>query len=121
MPRMFEVVLASASFILCTASQICPATPASPWSLAHFDALVAFGDSYTDEVRLAYLIEHNGTAPPPGHFVESVDYHPWVRQVIRCTGETVNGVWNPAMKLYSYAVAGAVCSNSITPRYGRLV
>ena len=116
MPRIFELVLALTTVIPCIAAQICPTTPASPWSLAHFDALVAFGNSYTDEVRLAYLIEHNGTAPPPGHFVESADYRPWARQVIRYTGETVNGVWTPAMKLYNYAIAGAVCSNSVTPR-----
>ena len=118
--HLVEVILALASFSAGIFAQECPASSISPWSLSRFKALVSFGDSYTDEVRLAYLIEHDGVAPPPGHFTESADYRPWARQVIRYTGETNDHVWRPAMKLYNYAIAGAVCSNSITPRYDRL-
>lgn len=37
-----------------------------PWGLKKFTSLVAFGDSYTDDSRLNYFGEHNGTAPPVG-------------------------------------------------------
>lgn len=36
------------------------------WGLKKFTTLVAFGDSYTDDSRLNYFSEHNGTAPPVG-------------------------------------------------------
>lgn len=36
------------------------------WGLKKFTSLVAFGDSYTDDSRLGYFGEHNGTAPPVG-------------------------------------------------------
>lgn len=36
------------------------------WNLKQFNSLVTFGDSYTDESGLGYLIGHNGTAPPAG-------------------------------------------------------
>lgn len=37
-----------------------------PWELKKFTSLVAFGDSYTDDSRLAYFATHNGSAPPIG-------------------------------------------------------
>jgi hypothetical protein len=40
--------------------------PASCWRSGQFDTLVTFGDSYTDENRLGYFINHNGSAPPVG-------------------------------------------------------
>jgi hypothetical protein len=36
------------------------------WNAANFKTLVTFGDSYTDESRLGYFINHNGSAPPVG-------------------------------------------------------
>jgi hypothetical protein len=38
----------------------------SCWRSGQFDTLVTFGDSYTDENRLGYFINHNGSAPPVG-------------------------------------------------------
>ncbi|EMC93212.1 carbohydrate esterase family 16 protein [Baudoinia panamericana UAMH 10762] len=82
------------------------------WALANFTSLVAFGDSYTDDSRLGYFISHNGSAPPVG-YNNPVSYHAadggrtWVEYVKQYTGAN----------LYNYAVSGAVCSNSITPRW----
>lgn len=45
----------------------------SSWNLKQFTSLVVFGDSYSDDSRLAYFIENNGTAPPVG----------WVNPVVR--------------------------------------
>lgn len=36
------------------------------WAINNFKALVAFGDSYTDESRLSYFLSHNCEAPPVG-------------------------------------------------------
>ena len=36
------------------------------WDLFEFTSLVAFGDSYTDDSRLAYFFSHDGQAPPVG-------------------------------------------------------
>ena len=36
------------------------------WDLKKFTSLVVFGDSYSDDSRLGYFIEHNGSAPPVG-------------------------------------------------------
>lgn len=43
-----------------------------PWVLERFSSLVTFGDSYTDENRLNYFIQHNGSAPPPGTLLPEV-------------------------------------------------
>lgn len=44
------------------------------WNLKQFNNLVTFGDSYTDENGLGYLLSHNGTAPPTGTLLpESFD------------------------------------------------
>jgi len=100
------------------AQQICPPLSLSfPWSASHFDSFVTFGDSYTDEGRLSYLIANNGTLPPIGHLIPtSAENRPWARYVVQYTGESVAGFWIPSMTLYNYAVSGAVCSNIITPR-----
>ena len=37
--------------------------------------------------------------------------------MVQYAGSTKEGVWAPALTLYNYAVSGAVCSNSLTPRY----
>lgn len=36
------------------------------WKEGKIKTLVTFGDSYTDENRLGYFIQHNGSAPPVG-------------------------------------------------------
>ncbi|QSZ33601.1 hypothetical protein DSL72_005169 [Monilinia vaccinii-corymbosi] len=80
--------------------------------IPHFENLVAFGDSYTDESRLVYFLNHNGSAPPPGILLPmssstaggGVTWDRWVSN------------YSDA-KLYNYAVSGAVCSNKIVQRY----
>ncbi|RPB16756.1 hypothetical protein P167DRAFT_556450 [Morchella conica CCBAS932] len=77
-----------------------------------FKNLVVFGDSYTDEGRLGYFFSHNGSAPPVGYVQQESSStasggRSWARFVAQYTGVT----------LYNYAVSGAVCSNSLTPRY----
>ncbi|KAK5745310.1 hypothetical protein LTR17_001471 [Elasticomyces elasticus] len=79
----------------------------SPWTLKRFRRLITFGDSYTDESRLQYMIDHNGTAPLLGAVLpESTLLRNWARHVATDTG----------LDLRNYAVSGAVCSNYITPR-----
>ncbi|KAF2264039.1 hypothetical protein CC78DRAFT_602707 [Lojkania enalia] len=84
----------------------------SGWSAKNFKNMVMFGDSYTDENRLGYFINHNGSAPPTG----------WDQPL---GSQTASGgltwsryasIYNNAT-LYNYAVSGAVCSNQITPRW----
>lgn len=77
-----------------------------------FDNLVAFGDSYTDESRLTYFQNHNGSAPPPGTTLPASNSTAgggvtWARWISNYTGA----------KLYNYAVSGAVCDNNIISRY----
>lgn len=91
-----------------------PSVPASDhkWGLKNFTSLVVFGDSYTDDSRLGYFINHDGAAPPVG-YDNPVSYHAadggrvWAEYVKQYTGAN----------LYNYAVSGAVCSNEITPRW----
>jgi len=83
------------------------------WNVANFDSLVTFGDSYTDENRLSYIIQNNFTLPPAGtYFPEGLNTasggRTWPRFVVQYTDEQ--------LELYDYAVSGAVCSNNITPR-----
>ncbi len=94
----------------------------SVWQASNFKSFVAFGDSYTDESRLGYFASHNGSAPPAGTLLPESNStagggYTWPRYVVRYTGDTVDGEWEPSMTLYNYAVSGAVCSNYITPRY----
>lgn len=84
----------------------------SGWNAKNFKTIVTFGDSYTDEGRLGYFINHNGSAPPVG-WEQPVGLNTasgglsWARYA---------SIYSKA-KLYNYAVSGAVCSNKITPRY----
>ncbi|KEF56019.1 uncharacterized protein A1O9_07599 [Exophiala aquamarina CBS 119918] len=100
-----------------------PPVKNSVWSLSNFKSLITFGDSYTDESRLGWFINHNGTAPAAGTLLPESFSTPgggrtWDRYVIQYTGETSSsGQWMPALTLYDYAVSGAVCSNEITPRW----
>ncbi|KAJ4291671.1 hypothetical protein N0V90_009566 [Kalmusia sp. IMI 367209] len=82
------------------------------WQAEKFKTLVTFGDSYTDENRLGYFINHNGSAPPVGwnagvNYKASTGGLTWARYSAIYTNST----------LYNYAVSGAVCSNAITPRW----
>ncbi|KAF2455184.1 GDSL lipase/acylhydrolase family protein [Lineolata rhizophorae] len=79
--------------------------------ISSFDTLITFGDSYTDETRLGYFIDHQ-TAPPVGWDAPASDStasggYTWARYVADYSGA----------RLYNYAVSGAVCSNDITPRW----
>ena len=85
----------------------------SVWNLDNFDSLVTFGDSYTDEGRLGYIIQQNFTLPPAGTYLpEGLNTasggRTWPRFAVQYTNEQ--------LELYDYAVSGAVCSNNITPR-----
>ncbi|KAM3419849.1 hypothetical protein BST61_g3178 [Cercospora zeina] len=83
----------------------------STWDLEKFTSLVTFGDSYTDDSRLLYIGQNNGSRPPVG-FPNPPNYNsasgglPWPQYVAQHSN----------IHLYNYAVAGAVCSNGITPR-----
>lgn len=73
-------------------------------------ALVSFGDSYTDESRIRYFQEH-GQAPPVGWVAPASNNtasggKSWARMAAELSG----------VKLYNYAVSGAACSNNLTPR-----
>ncbi|KAL1592316.1 hypothetical protein SLS60_011393 [Paraconiothyrium brasiliense] len=86
--------------------------PTNSWQSQSFKTLVTFGDSYTDENRLGYFGSHNGSAPPVGwnagvSYKASTGGLVWPRYASIYTNST----------LYNYAVSGAVCSNSITPRW----
>ncbi|KAK1967114.1 acetyl esterase [Colletotrichum sublineola] len=76
-----------------------------------FENLVTFGDSYTDEGRLGYFINNNGSAPPAGVLLPPSNAtasggYAWGRFVANSTGA----------KYYNYAVGGATCSNKIISR-----
>ncbi|KAL4806248.1 hypothetical protein BDV18DRAFT_160315 [Aspergillus unguis] len=82
------------------------------WGPAEWKGLVTFGNSYTDDSRLEYFENHNGSAPPVG----------WNQPV---SNDSYSGGYNwghyaaqnASVKRFNYAVSGAVCSNKITPRY----
>lgn len=40
--------------------------PDQAWEQCKIKTLVTFGDSYTDENRLGYIIQNNGSLPPVG-------------------------------------------------------
>ena len=88
------------------------AASASATGLKSLENLVTFGDSYTDEGRLNYFFNHNGTAPPVGALLPASSStasggKAWGRFVAEKTGA----------KYYNYAVGGATCSNQIISRY----
>jgi hypothetical protein len=93
----------------------------SVWTASNYKSLITFGDSYTDESRAAYFATNNGSAPPPGtllpeSFITPSGGRTWPRYVVQYTGDTKDGEWDPQMTLYNYAVAGAACSNYISPK-----
>ncbi|TWU78149.1 hypothetical protein ED733_007526 [Metarhizium rileyi] len=72
--------------------------------------LVTFGDSYTDEGRLNYFLQHHKAPPvgellPPDNNTSSGGYA-WGRFVAKATGANY----------YNYAVAGAQCTNNVDSR-----
>ncbi|KAI1798666.1 carbohydrate esterase family 16 protein [Daldinia bambusicola] len=80
--------------------------------LTAVDNLIVFGDSYTDEGRLAYFQSHNGTAPPPGTLIPTANVtasggYTWPHFASQQLGAAT----------YNYAVSGATCSNEIVKRY----
>lgn len=89
-----------------------PAVAQQKWSLKNFTSLVIFGDSYSDDSRLAYFSNNDG-APPPVGYVNPANYDAstggrvWPQYIAQYSGANI----------YNYAVSGAVCSNDITPRY----
>ncbi|GKZ35742.1 hypothetical protein AbraIFM66950_006495 [Aspergillus brasiliensis] len=91
-------------------------TSAYAWNIQNFTHLVAFGDSWSDAGRLHYFLSHNGSVPPVG-WIDNGDTpaadggRPWPSYVGQYTGAEV----------HNYAVAGAVCSNDLTPRIAQPV
>ncbi|KAJ2996993.1 hypothetical protein NUW58_g787 [Xylaria curta] len=74
--------------------------------------LIVFGDSYTDEGRLAYFLGSGGIPPPPGTVIPIANItasggHAWPYYASQKLGATT----------YNYAVSGAVCSNEIVSRF----
>lgn len=70
-----------------------------------------FGDSYTDESRLAYFFA-NSKAPPLGQMTAESNQTSgggkvWGRVIADTTGA----------RLYDYAVGGAMCSNNVTSHW----
>lgn len=83
------------------------------WTVDQFKNFVVFGDSYSDENRFNYFLQHDGSAPPTGTLLPeqlhaATGGRVWARYVVQYTNE--------ALTLYNYAVDGAACSNQITPR-----
>ncbi|KAI1634646.1 acetyl esterase [Biscogniauxia mediterranea] len=80
--------------------------------ISSVENLITFGDSYTDEGRLQWFVDHNGTAPPAGTLIPT-------------SNDTASGGYTwphfVSQKLksttYNYAVSGAVCSNELIYRY----
>ena len=79
-----SITLAAASAALCNALALpgaiyppgYPAHMSSTWNLKQFTSLVVFGDSYSDDSRLAYFINTTGTPPRVG----------WVDPVVSLDG-----------------------------------
>ena len=70
MSRQLILALALQTIAHCTV--ISKGHNVGAWSLAQFSSLITFGDSYTDENRLNYFIQHGATAPPAGTFLPEV-------------------------------------------------
>lgn len=116
------LTLLTATIHLAAAATLPRNTNTSVWQAANFKSLITFGDSYTDENRLNYIALHNGSYPPPGtilpeSFATAGGGRTWPRYAAQYAGSSSLSTWEPNLQLYDYAVSGAVCSNSITPRY----
>lgn len=67
---LFTLLKTSAVLVLCVKSAV--ATGNHIWNLKKFTSFVTFGDSYTDESRLAYFIKSGGSPPPVGYIPPEV-------------------------------------------------
>ncbi|KAI2619877.1 carbohydrate esterase family 16 protein [Hypomontagnella submonticulosa] len=70
------------------------------------DNLIVFGDSYTDEGRLAYFLTHDYNPPPPGLYLPEANVtasggKSWPQLASKKLGATT----------FNYAVSGAVCTD----------
>ncbi|KAL2158886.1 hypothetical protein VTH06DRAFT_2916 [Thermothelomyces fergusii] len=88
----------------------------SPKGHHNFKTLVTFGDSFTDNGRLGYYINHGGKAPPPGTMHDETTTTAsgglsWAQFAARDAGAS----------LMDYAVSGAVCSDKIVSRYFNVI
>ncbi|GAW19645.1 hypothetical protein ANO14919_091340 [Xylariales sp. No.14919] len=74
--------------------------------------LILFGDSYTDEGRLQYLLGSGGVPPPPGTVIP--------RSNVTAAG-SYSWPYFASQKLgaetYNYAISGAFCSNEIVRQF----
>lgn len=96
---------------LSIAAALVPLAATAACGLKKFDNLVTFGDSYTDEGRLGYFINHGGEAPPAGELLPESSGaasggFAWPRIIAQKAG----------VKSFNYAVSGATCSNAIVER-----
>jgi len=96
---------------LLSAALLVPLAQIASCGVKKMENLVLFGDSYTDEGRLGYFINNNGSAPPAGQLLpESTSTASggavWGRFIAQKSGA----------KLLDYAVSGATCSNKIVQR-----
>lgn len=87
------------------------AATAQATHLRKMENLITFGDSYTDESRLTYFIDH-GHGPPAGELTPASNKtfsggYAWGRVVANMTGA----------QYYDYAVAGAMCADNITSHW----
>ncbi len=93
-------------FSLAAVASVAAARPCAP-----FQNLVTFGDSYTDDGRLAYYTSHGGHGPPPGVYQTVTN--------ITASGGLAWGQYvqeNTGVNYYDYAIGGATCSGEIVSR-----
>ena len=112
------VFLAATVLFLLRARRV---NPESRWKAENFKSIIAFGDSYTDENRMDYIVAHDNEPPPPGTLLNesrsiATAGRVWARYVVQYTGSSDNGKWSSSMSLYNYAVGGSFCSGEIVPR-----
>jgi hypothetical protein len=74
-PAVFAILSLSFINLRPTSAWHIPKYGAEAWSKLHIKSFVAFGDSYTDEGRLGYFINNNGSAPPTGTLLPAVSLH----------------------------------------------
>ncbi|KAI5924556.1 acetyl esterase [Camillea tinctor] len=80
--------------------------------ISSIENLITFGDSYTDEGRLQWFVDHDGSAPPVGTLIPTSNRtasggYTWPHFASQRLNSTT----------YNYAVSGAVCSNELINRY----
>lgn len=59
--KLLQLLIVAAAF-----APVQAGNPAQAWEQCKIKTLVTFGDSYTDENRLGYIIQNNGSLPPVG-------------------------------------------------------